>query len=408
MNSKFLLCLAVILTGGLIGCSTSRSAETAPTGYPWISFNGKQLLVRNRLWDVESGKEIRQFAVPPQITISNGVARGLGCVEAVAFSPDGKRVLTATAQYLAPEIWEPGPVQLWDIASGRKLLEFKPDELINNARFLPDGKRILTTSNGQKYPIQIWDAQTGHRLLALHEYPVSLYSAQIASYSPDGRLIATAGSAGTRGHYYGTVNIRNSITGQRICTIEDTTNSFFNSAQFSPDGKSILTVDHRGVTNSHGVTTIWDAKTGRRIRDFVQVGLPLFTPDGGNIVGVDARKRCTILLCDAKSGDEIRQLTIPGSEGWWNVERIALSHDGRRLLAQYLVSSGQIAVALWDTDTGKLIKQFGKEDAMAWQALVGFSPESEHFVLFNKNGKPELYDGATGKRLNILEEYQQP
>lgn len=411
MKPTFLLCLALALSGGLVGCSTNRSAQTAPAGYPWVNFNGKQLLVRNRLWDIESGNEIRQFAVPPQITVSNNVSHGYGYVEAVAFSPDGKIVLTATAQEMFPEMLGPGPVQLWDVANGRKLLEFKPEERIDNARFLPDGKRILTTSNGQKYPVQIWDAKTGQRLLALPELPVSNYAAQIANFSPDGRLIATEGSAGTNGHYFGIVNIWNSFSGRKICTIVDTTNSFFESAQFNPDGRSILTVAHRGVTNSHGVMTIWDAKTGRRIRDFVQVGLPLFTPDGRDIIGVDVRKRCTIILCDAKSGDEIRQYTIPGPEDGWRVDKIALSHDGKRLVVQYIAptSSGtKINVALWNTDTGEIIKEFGKEDAMVWQTVVGFAPEGENFMLFDKNGKPELYDGATGKRLKILEQYQQP
>src|SRR5690242_3358914 len=276
MNPKLLLGFALVLSGALLGCSTlktHRSAQSAPGSFPWIAFNGKQLLFRNQLWDIESGKEIRQFAVPPQITVSNNVSHGCGYVEAVAFSPDGKKVLTATAQQIAPEMLTPGPVQLWDIASGRKLLEFKPDERIDNAQFLPDGKRILMTCDGQKYPVQIWDAKTGQRLLALRERPVSIYAAQIASFSPDGRLLATESSAGTNGHYYGTVNIRDSFSGRKICTIVDTTNSFFDMALFSPDGKSILTHesilqrDVRGaMANSQWMATIWDVKTGRRIQ----------------------------------------------------------------------------------------------------------------------------------------------
>ena len=419
MKPKLLLCLALVLTGGLLGCSTTKfncSEVSAPGNFSWIAFNGKQLLFRNQLWDVESGKEIRQFATPPQITVSNNVSHGYGFVVAVAFSPGGKRALTVTAQELGPEMTGPGPVQLWDVASGRKLLEFKPDERIDNARFLPDGNRILTASDGQKYPVQIWDAKTGQRLLALRERPVSPYAAQIASFSPDGRLIATEGSAGTSGHYYATVNLRDSFSGRKICTIVDTTNSFFDLALFSPDGKSILTresilqKDVRGViTNSQPMATLWDVKTGRRIRDFAQDCPMLFMPDGRQIIC--AGNQCTIHLRDVKSDNAIRQFVIPGFADGWRVDKIALSHDGKRLVVQYIAptpTGTKIIVALWNTDTGKLIKQFDAGQAMVWSQLVGFSPEGECFLLFDKSGKPALYDGDYGTRLKVLEHFQQP
>lgn len=416
MKPKLIVDFALVFCAALSSCATvqsNRSAEIWPQSYSWIGYNGKQLLFRNQLWDVESGKEIRQFAVPPQITVSNNVSHGYGYVEAAAFSPDGKQALTATAQQIAPEMLGPGPVQLWDVASGRKIWEFKPDERIDNARFLPDGKRILLSCDGQKYPIQIWDAKTGQRRLALPERPVSIYAGQLASFSPDGQLLATGGSAGTKGHYYGTLNIRSSITGRKICTIVDTTNSFFDLALFSPDGKSILTdesivqKDVCGViTNSQRMATIWDAKSGRRIRDFSQIHPLFFMPDGCGMIC--AGDKCAIQLLSVKSGKEIRQFAIPGSESWWRVDKIALSHDGKRLLVQYLASSGQMAVALWNLDTGDLIKQLGGGPAMYWSTLVGFSPEGENFMLFGRNGKPELFNGETGRRLKVLEDFPQP
>src|SRR5476649_898297 len=105
MKPKLILCLALVLNGILSGFS---SIGTGPN-VPWLSYNGKLLLDRNHLWDIESGKEIRQFDVPPQITFSNNVPHGYGYVEAVAISPDGKKIVTATAQYIAPEMSGPGP-----------------------------------------------------------------------------------------------------------------------------------------------------------------------------------------------------------------------------------------------------------------------------------------------------------
>ena len=423
MKPKLLLCLALVLSGGLCGCTTNRSAEATPKILPWVSFNGKYLLNRNQLWDVATGKKFREFAVPPQFTVSNNAAQGWGWVEAVAISPDGKKVLTVMNQYLGPERSGPGPVQLWDIDSGQKLLEFKPVERIDNAAFLPDGKRILTTSDGPKYPIQIWDAKTGQLLLTLHEWPVSILSDQLPSFSPDGRLIATEGYAGTKGRYHQTVNIWNSITGRNICTIEDATNSFFGLAQFSPDGNLIQTCCDRGFSSDQGyqmVTTIWDVKTGRRIRDlisnFEEGKLLGLTPDWREIIVCDGTNK--VALWDEKLQKEIRQFTVPDSfpkaEDVWRSGKIAFSHDGKRIIIEYIDRAPdggtQIIITLWNIETGELIKQFGNvgENGGDGQAVISFSPEGENFMLFDNNGKPELFDGATGTRLKILKDFQQP
>src|SRR5579859_3024884 len=194
MNRAALL-LTLAVCGGLLGCSSNRIAGTSLGIQPLMSLNRKQLLIENQLWDIESGKEIRQFPVPPRLTMSNGVAFGYGYVVAAAVSPDGKRVLTATDHAIEPEMSEAGPVQLWDTASGRKLWEFTPHAvMIRDVQFSPDGKRFLTaldTENNQD-TVQIWDAKTGHRLLVLQDLwmpggpPVS----QNVNFSPDGRQIA--------------------------------------------------------------------------------------------------------------------------------------------------------------------------------------------------------------------------
>jgi hypothetical protein len=69
-----------------------------------------------------------------------------------------------------------------------------------------------------------------------------------------------------------------------------------------------------------------------------------------------------------KCGKEIRRFVIPGSESLWYVEKIFLSHDGKRLVAQYAASSGEMAVALWNVDTGELIREFDKGPALAGEA----------------------------------------
>jgi dipeptidyl aminopeptidase/acylaminoacyl peptidase len=55
----------------------------------------------------------------------------------VAFSPDGSRILTASAHNTA---------KLWDGASGKLMASFDHQNEVNNAAFSSDGARILTAS----------------------------------------------------------------------------------------------------------------------------------------------------------------------------------------------------------------------------------------------------------------------
>jgi len=76
-----------------------------------------------KLWDVETGQEIRSF----------------GGGGAVAFSPDGTRVLTGEDADQLPR----GEARLWDVETGQEIRSFGGG-LTNSVAFSPDGKWVLT------------------------------------------------------------------------------------------------------------------------------------------------------------------------------------------------------------------------------------------------------------------------
>jgi hypothetical protein len=93
------------------------------------------------LWDVSTGKPVRQFGDPFR-----------GALEAVALSPDGRT--------LAGRGGPGGSLRLWDVASG-KLLAEGPGEpaSIVCLTFSPDGTRVASGGNDNK--LRLWDAATG-------------------------------------------------------------------------------------------------------------------------------------------------------------------------------------------------------------------------------------------------------
>jgi len=67
----------------------------------------------------------------------------------VAFSPDGKRLASASAD---------GTVQVWDVATGQEMLTLKGHAgTVYSVAFSPDGKRLASASADGT--IKVWDAR---------------------------------------------------------------------------------------------------------------------------------------------------------------------------------------------------------------------------------------------------------
>ena len=77
--------------------------------------------------------------------------------------------------------------KVWDSVSGQNLLTLKGHNpaagahAVFSVAFSPDGRRIVTCNEDQS--ATIWDASTGEELLALNRHATQIHS---AVFSPDG------------------------------------------------------------------------------------------------------------------------------------------------------------------------------------------------------------------------------
>ena len=141
-----------------------------------FSADGKTVLTGSedntaRLWDAATGRAIGQPLAHK------------GPVSSVAFGPDRKVVLTGSLD---------GTARLWDAATGRPIGQSLRHSGVRAATFSPDGKAVLT--GGEDRTARLWDTATGRPI-----GPTFVHHATVSAvaFHPDGKAILTANWGGT-------------------------------------------------------------------------------------------------------------------------------------------------------------------------------------------------------------------
>ncbi|ASV74720.1 High-affnity carbon uptake protein Hat/HatR [Thermogutta terrifontis] len=351
--------------------SFPRVVVTTSSGYVTsvaFSPNGRQVLTGSwdgtaRVWDAATGKELRQFE------------GHTGWVLSVAFSPDGRQVLTGSGNPF--ERTSDNTARLWDAATGQELRRFEGHtDPVTSVAFSPDGRQVLTGSGDNT--ARLWDAATGKELRRFEGHTEAVLSVAV---SPDGRQVLT-GSADK------TARLWDAATGKELRRFEGHILPVL-SVAFSPDGRQVLT------GSADKTARLWDAATGKELRRFEGhtdwVTSVAFSPDGRQVL--TGSRDNTARLWDAATGEELRRFEghiLP-------VLSVAFSPDGR----QVLTGSGDNTARLWDAATGKELRRFeGHTDPVT---SVAFSPDGRQVLTGSRDNTARLWDAATGKELRRFE-----
>jgi WD40 repeat protein len=235
-------------------------------------------------WDMGTGKEISAFRAHEST------------INAMARSPDGKKLATAGNGDLLIRIWEPikgkqlvgipvkacidslaftpcarflasagrdGLIQLRDLESGKGIRNLQGHKYqVRSLAFSPNGQ-ILISAGTLDFTIRLWETATGKERLRITAHApkeqenVRLHRGfqikagiSCIAISPNGQLLASCG-------WDERVCLWEMATGKEILSVKDHSDSVSGVA-FSPDGTKLASC------GSDGLVLVWDI--GKRIR----------------------------------------------------------------------------------------------------------------------------------------------
>jgi WD40 repeat protein/serine/threonine protein kinase len=297
---------------------TVRGVRFSPDGARLLSFSIDGTV---RLWDRATWELLATLHEHHGADVSFG-----------AFTPDGRRIVSATAD----------GGRVWDAQSGEPVLSLGDPPGLCWTRLSADGTRLVAATQAG---VRVWDVASGRELATL---PGGTQDMRLAC-SPDGSWIA--------GALHDTVRIWDTRTWAAVATLrEPGTDTYW--LAFSPDGARLALGGDYPEAGVH----VFDLKTrallfsGRRHTNRV---LHLtFNADGTRLAS--ASMDGSVCLWDVSHGQLLHQL--PGHRG--AAECVDFSPDSKRLLA----AANDGALRLWDTDSGELVAALVGHTEAVWDA----------------------------------------
>lgn len=317
-------------------------------------------------------------------------------VSAIAFSPDGKTLITAGPS---------GDIRAWDTTTGSE--RFTCSGHFGNALGLAFSETDSTFTsvhrlNWNSVQLKDWDVGTGNRLFVRFLNVDN----EFAAISPDGKTIVA--------HDYWKRNIMQlwDVNAKRArATLKEPSKKtqkpslrfeFRAGFTFSPDGTTVAS------GRRDNVVRLWDATVrqpsglkkffgfvdGRHPRLTIQ-GHPVhvrtlaFSPDGKTLAG--GSNLGAVYLWNAHTGAKLFTLKAHGNR----ISALGFSPDGKTLASGS--ASGEII--LWNTANGTKISGNIIESGATVSQLL-FSPDGEILVSGNGKGIIQLWDVHTDRLLS--------
>ena len=274
-----------------------------------------------------------------------------GGVSAVAYSPDGTRIITGGGR----------SVHVWDGRTGELLHKLTSPDVVLAVLYSPDGASIVTAGGRL---VRTWDAGSGE---PRQDMVVHAEAVRAVAFSPDGACLVAAGGR--------SVEVWDAATGVVRHRLVDQFEAVW-SVAYAPDGRRIV------VGGRRGLVWIVDAATGQLVRTLTSYSGKLravsYSPDGRRIIACGSG---SVLVWDAGTGEVIYKLSVH----WEDVWAVSYSPDGA-----YFVTGDRRSVLVWDAATGKIEQELQLHSGGV--AAVAYSPDGKRIIVGSRDGLAWIWD----------------
>lgn len=412
---------ALLLKGHFGGVN---AVALSPNG-KWIATGSGDIFEGNggasaRLWDAHTGKLL--WVLKGHRDDNSYKTNGHSdVVNAIAFSPDSKRVVTGSDDRTA---------RVWEVATGKTILVLKGHTFtVATAAYSPDGKYIITSSEDKTE--RVWDAHTGKQVQLRNASP---QRPDPFAFSPNRKQFATGDREGQvhlrdadtktelrvfSGHFERVTSVAFSADGTRLISgSSDNTARVWDIAApqaattFTLKSGTLLYADRSNCvtqTENHQIH-VWETGTGKELSSFP-------SPSHNEIHRGTRLDKQHLVLCRKEKAFIVEQRTgrvrctfsLPPHEGYAGfIHSLAVSADGKRVLTgsgSGFRGLGQNSARVWDAATGKELLSLKLNSRVGYAGAVNgvaFSPDGRYIATASEDQPARLWDAHTGKELKEL------
>lgn len=314
-----------------------------------------------KLWDSQTGELLH---------ILSGYQ---GDIVGLSWSPDSEEIAVVSLD---------STTMVWNAKTGESLFSLDGhDDQVRDVAWSPDAETIATDSRDGL--TRFWKADTGKYLFGLQNQLEEQQVLNSIDWSPNGDQLVIMG---VEYNQVWDISTKPPLLSGHTRGL--------NAAQWSPDGKLIATA---GLDNMIG---IWDAFTGEMKATLQQTGEVediAWSPDGSQLAASSLGGGLQVWDIDSQTYH-----TLPGSEGF-TFDNLSWSPLGSKFVAS---SKKDLVSFIWDLNTGQ-VKRLEQENLVCYLASPSWSPKGDRFItgceMEGKDSPARFWDAETGRELNRLE-----